>query len=48
MGKKIYHKGESASEQILPKGIFLTESKVNSKIYTWKLREKKPQMSNCK
>lgn len=29
--KKINHKGESASEQIVPKGIFLTECKVNSK-----------------
>lgn len=38
--KKINRKGESASEQIVPKEIFLTECKVNSKICTWKLREK--------
>lgn len=29
--KEINHKGESALEQIVPKGIFLTEWKVNSK-----------------
>lgn len=39
-GIKNNHKGESASEQIVPKGIFLIECKINSKIYTWKLREK--------
>lgn len=38
-GKEINHKGESASEQIVPKGIFLTEYQVNPKIYNWKLRE---------
>lgn len=32
-GKEINHKGESASEQIVPKGIFLTEYQVNPKIY---------------
>jgi len=34
MGKKNNHKGESASEQIVPKGNFLIEYEVNSKIYT--------------
>lgn len=32
-GKEFNHKGESASEQIVLKGIFLTEYQVNPKIY---------------
>lgn len=47
-GKKITHKGESASEQIVPKGIFLTECKVNSKNLDFEIERKNPQMSTCK
>lgn len=38
--KKINHKGESASEQIVPKGIFLTECKVNSKNLDFEIERK--------